>query len=164
MVMDATVRTRTHSGRVLLIVLIVAVLSIGLGAGIGAVWMGRAEKPGGQSRAGAQTPTAGHRQEAPATIYSLGEIVVNLADPGTMRYAKITAAVGLAEKTDDDKLKQLAPVLRVAVIAILTNKRFEDLHRPGGLDLLKSELRDEFARRLPGCTVVEVYLEGFGMQ
>jgi flagellar basal body-associated protein FliL len=148
---------------------VVMFLMIGLGIGVGAVILGRSRRAADPGKDGKTLTRASQSSEPekpvmPVTLHSLGEIVVNLADVGILRYAKITVTVGYSEKLEDDKLKDCEPILRDALIHVLTAKRYADLHRQGGLDLLKAELKLEFNRRIPEHHVVEVYLEGFGMQ
>jgi flagellar basal body-associated protein FliL len=68
------------------------------------------------------------------------------------------------EHVPDEKLKEQEPVLRDAVLGVITRKRFEELHRGGGLQKLKKEIRSTVQPRLRGATLVDVYLDQFAMQ
>lgn len=158
--MDTASRAGRHTGKALmLIILIVSVLSVVVGGGVGVMLLHRSRKPHAHD-----TNPGGGQPAEPATMHSLGEMVVNLADIGVLRYAKITVSVGFEDKIEDDKLKDLDPILHDALIHVITAKRFGDLHRIGGLDQLKVDLKDEFSRRIHDHRIVEVYLESFGMQ
>jgi flagellar FliL protein len=98
------------------------------------------------------------------SVYSLGEIVVILADMSTMRYAKVSVALGFVEKVPEEQFKEEQAVLRDIVIGVLTRKTFDQLHRKGGIDRLKKEILESTAARFHGGTVAEVYLEAFAMQ
>ncbi len=98
------------------------------------------------------------------SVYSLGEIVVNLADTSTMRYAKVSVAFGFVEKVPEDQIKEQLPVLRDIVIEVVTRKTFDQLHHRGGIDRLKHEILTTTAQRFHTATAAEVYLEAFAMQ
>jgi flagellar basal body-associated protein FliL len=126
------------------------------GVGVGLIMSKRALASGGKK--------ASKKPRRVAMVHSLGETVVNLADIGTLRYVKVTVALGFLEKIPDEKLKEYDPVLRDAIIGVFTRKRFDDLHRSGGVQKVKAEILQATARRLPDATVAEVYLESFAMQ
>jgi flagellar FliL protein len=165
-VTESTPKAVRH-GKVMPLVLVtmsVLSVSLGVGVGIGGLLVSRASRSIAPGTTETRNQVVPPRSDPPATIHSLGEMIVNLADLGQLRYAKLTVAAGFPDKLDDDKLKDYDPMLRDAVIFVVTRKRFEELHRVGGLDELKEELRAEFCRRLPAHPVSEVYLEAFGMQ
>lgn len=134
----------------------VGALLLGLGAG---VFMARRVHAGS-----AHAEKKSHPQVVVSTVDSLGELVVNLADTSTMRYAKVNVALGFVEKLPDEQIKEDQPVLRDIVIGVLTRKTFDQLHRKGGIERLKKEIRAATAARFHGATVAEVYLEAFAMQ
>jgi flagellar FliL protein len=106
----------------------------------------------------------GHSAAEVGTVYSLGEMVVNLADTGSLRYAKVTISLGFEEKLSEEKLKEREAALRDAVINVITCKRFDDLHGKGGMQKLREQIRVATTNRVPDATVAEVYFESFAMQ
>jgi flagellar FliL protein len=154
---------RRKSGKSMLIILIVlTVCSIGIGTGIG-LFMGGRGKSGSEHGKGAKAAKK-EQVKQPETMFSLGEMTVNLADTRVMRYAKLTVAIGVAEKVDEEKMKAFEPPMKDAVISVITGKRFEDLHRNGGIDQLKVDLKKAVGERIPGITVAQIYVEGLAMQ
>jgi flagellar basal body-associated protein FliL len=133
-------------------------LGVGLALGKGA--LGNAKSHGGKKGAKNKSRPA----TEVGTVYSLGEMVVNLADTGSLRYAKVSIALGFQEKVSEDKLKEREAVLRDAAISVITGKRFNDLHGKSGMQKLREQIRLATSGRLPGATVVEVYFESFAMQ
>src|ERR1051326_1574873 len=112
---------RMRSGRSKLILLIVCGL-VAISGGVAAgLLLGRRTHTGKQAEKKSEPVE-------PGTIYSLGELVVNLADTGSMRYAKLTVALGVAEKLPEEGLKDQEPVLRDAIVGVVTRKRFDELH------------------------------------
>lgn len=100
----------------------------------------------------------------PEMVFSLEETVVNLADKDELRYLKIAVALGLEKKDSEEHLKEHLPVMRDAVIGVLTRKTFDDLHTPEGVEKTKKEIRKAVNKHLKKLHVVQVYFEGFAMQ
>jgi flagellar FliL protein len=151
---------RCRAGRSPILLMLICAL-VALTAGVGAgLLMGR------RALAGSRDKKGHARKEVvePGTVAPLGELVVNLGDTDTLRYAKITVSLGLVEKVSEEKMKEQTPILRDAVISVMTGKQFRDLHRPGGVKALKEEVRQAVQKRLPHATVLEVYFEAFAMQ
>lgn len=109
--------------------------------------------------------------EGPATMLSMGEMVVNLADTSETRYLKtdivleihgtMPAAEGGGEGGGGGSAN--AP-LRDAIIGVLSSKQFAELNKPGGKDQLKEELMAAVNKRLEEAKVTEVYFNEFAMQ
>jgi flagellar protein FliL len=134
-------------------------LVIGVGAGM-VVSSKRAHAGSAHSR-----KNHGKEEKGPIeTVYSLGELVVNLSDPSPLRYAKFTIALGIREKIADEELKVQEPLFKDAVINVVTKRSFVELHRKDGLKRLKREILAATANRVPKVTVSEVYFEQFAMQ
>lgn len=155
---------RLRAGKAMVVTLgVCALLGIVAGTGFGFLIGKRSDASAAETAKSSPTRAAG-KSTAPATVYSLGEMVVNLADVGSLRYAKLSVALGFEETLGEEKLKTLAPVLRDAVIDILTRKRFGDLHQKNGIPKLKKEILAAARARVPDATIVGVYLEAFAMQ
>lgn len=155
---------RKRSGKSMLVILIgCGLVSIALGVGAG-VFLGKRAHAGEAhgKKAGKQK----HGSEAPevGAIFSVGEIVVNLADMDVMRYAKASVAFGFREKLPEEKFKEKEPVLRDTVITVLTRSTFKELHRKGGIPKLKRQLLEAANARVRETPISEVYVEGFAMQ
>jgi flagellar FliL protein len=137
-----------------------AIIMIGGGTVVGVFLNRRAtvKKPGNAQ--------PDHAQEAVkvATVFSLGEMVVNLADTDSLRYAKLSVALGIEEKLAEEKLKEHEAELRDGVIDVLTSHRFAELHGKGGVQRLKKELARTLSSRFHAGRISKVYLESFAMQ
>ena len=144
----------------ILLLVVFTVISCGLGVGIGMFLMGRS-KGGGKHE---ESHDKRALKAQPTVVYSLGDMVVNLADQGALRYARITVAIGFTEKVDDAKLKTYEPLMKDAVINVVTGHRFDELHRKGGIQLIKDDIRKSVMEQVPDLKVGEVYLEAFAMQ
>jgi flagellar protein FliL len=152
---------RSQAGKSLLILLVgCGLVSVALGVGAGIFMARRAHASSAHGKREKKTP----QPLVVGSVYSLGEIVVNLADMSTMRYLKVSIALGFVEKVPEEQFKEDQAVLRDIVIGVLTRKTFDQLHRKGGIDHLKKEILASAAARFHGGTVAEVYLEAFAMQ
>src|SRR5262245_30762732 len=150
-----------RSGKSMLVILIgCGMLSVSLGVGAG-VFLGKRAHAGeahgkksGKQERGSEPPEVG-------AIFSVGEIVVNLADMDVMRYAKASVAFGFRERLPEEMFKEKEPVLRDAVINVLTRRTFKQLHRRSGIPTLKQELLAAASSRVRDTPISEVYIEGF---
>jgi len=136
-------------------------LALVIGVGVGMVMSSK------RAQAGEAHAKKGRNKEVKRpieTVYSLGEQVVNLADSSPLRYAKFTIAFGICDKVPDEEIKDYEPLLKDAVIGVVTKKRFDELHRRGGLKRLKNEILAATEGRVPKVTIAEVYFEQFAMQ
>jgi flagellar FliL protein len=145
----------------IVMLIIAAILALAAGVGTGFLMIKRAQA---DTKHGAKKSSDGEKGTKAATLHSLGEMVVNLADTGSLRYAKLSVAVGFEQKLSEEKLKDLQPVLRDAVIGVITNQRFTDLHQKNGPAKLKKQLQQAIQERVDDVNVVDVYLEAFAMQ
>ena len=137
--------------------IIAAALVVALVAGVGVFMLkGRGHKNGGAE------------EKKPAASLELGEFVVNLADPGEIRYLKtnvVLAVTGeVAAGGGHGGESGPSPAVRDAVIEVLSSKRFAELAMPRGKKKLKKDIIAAVNKRLEGCQAVDVYFNDFAMQ
>lgn len=155
--MTNIMKMRSRAGKTLPIILAACVLvSVGAGVGVGMVLSKKAQASPAKEKK--------HEEVEPALVHSLGEMVVNLADTESLRYVKVTVAVGLKDKLDEEKLKEMSPIMRDSVINVLTRKTFKELHKAGGPAKAKEEILHEIEENAHGVVLTKVYFEGFAMQ
>ena len=148
---------RLRSGKALPMILAGCVLvSAGVGIGVG-MFLGKGAMASPDKK-------KKHHEVEPAVVFSLGEMVVNLADTDTLRYVKVSVALGIVEKMSEEKLKEHTPAMRDAVIEVLTNKKFTELHRSTGIPEAKREISAAVEERVHDVKIARVYFEGFAMQ
>lgn len=158
-------RNGFRPGKALPIILAACVLvSGGVGTGVGLL-MGKKASASAEVDGGKDKKKKKKKHEAePQTIHSLGEMVINLADTDTLRYAKASVTLGFEEKVPEEKMKEITPILRDQVLTVLSRKRFTELHKIDGTMKAKEEIREALEEHLTAFTVTEVYFEGFCMQ
>jgi len=121
------------------------------------------------------TAKAGESEEAALLYQVLDEFVVNLANPGANRYLKTGITLGYSA-TDEPKgkggeesgkaapFKDKEPILRDAIIAVLTSKTTADLATLAGKEAFKQEILKAAQEANPKAKYKAVYLTSFTMQ
>ena len=143
-------------GKTLIVILLgCSLLSVGLGVGVAMFLGGKAQPPKSEKK---------EEHPEPKMVHSLGEMIINLADQETLRYAKVGVAVGFKDKLGEEEIKELEPILKDTVIHVITERTFKELHRKHGISGLKKELVKALEESVPKHEVVSVYFEGFAMQ
>jgi flagellar basal body-associated protein FliL len=94
----------------------------------------------------------------------LDEFLVNLADPGTEHYLKVTMALGLSKQADEKKIEEELAPIKDAVISVLSNSKRDEIGTEAGKTSLKEEIKARLNKRLGGHKIVEVYFTAFATQ
>jgi flagellar FliL protein len=82
-------------------------------------------------------------------MYNLGSFLVNLADKNANTYAKVSITLELSnEKVQQEVVKRL-PIIKDAVINLLSSKTYDEIRTPEG----KEELRLELIKRINAILV-----------
>ncbi|MFN0070966.1 MAG: flagellar basal body-associated protein FliL [Chloroflexota bacterium] len=157
--------------------LFAAVQFLNLPIGNGAV---AAEQDDGHKPA----PKAGSKKPEPevhGTIVPLKERIVNLADPGILRYLKTTVVLeiydphppaagggghGAPKKGDTmpEDLKTKAPLIEDHVTTLLTTKTTSELMTAQGKNALKTEIKTALNKALKDDRILAVYFTDFVIQ
>lgn len=114
-----------------------------IGLGVGAYFMGLV--PGLQS---ANAAVEGEGESSPVSwkdgaILDGGSFVVNLADPGAPRYAKVSYAIVLAEGVDADVAEERLPIVKDRVMPFLMEKTAAELSTPEGFKLVRDRVTED---------------------
>ncbi len=98
--------------------------------------------------------------------FDLEPFVVNLADTDRKRYLKVVMQLELendkkVSKKLEKELKDKLPVVRDAIITLLSSKKSSDISTPQGKIKLKKEIIDTLNAKLVSGRVVNVYFTEF---
>ncbi|WP_052369083.1 flagellar basal body-associated FliL family protein [Serpentinimonas barnesii] len=77
---------------------------------------------------------------APPTFMPLENMVVNLADPGAMRFAQIGISVQLADSATADRLTAFMPAIRNGMLRLASQRTAAELLTPAGKDALAADM------------------------
>lgn len=86
-------------------------------------------------------------QVAPQKIgimYNLGSFLVNLADKNANTYAKVSITLELSNQKVQEEVVKRLPIIKDAVINLLSSKTYDQIRTPEG----KEELRLELIKRI----------------
>jgi flagellar basal body-associated protein FliL len=90
-------------------------------------------------------------------IYSVGEITVNLNEPGYKRYIKVDVSLGSTDKALETELAEYMSKVKDTINEILRSKKIEDINTAEKTDAIKNEIRDKVNSLLTKGKVTKVY-------
>ncbi len=98
--------------------------------------------------------------------FDLEPFVVNLADTDRKRYLKVVMQLELENdkkvaKKLEKELQDKLPVIRDAIITLLSSKKSEDISTPQGKINLKKQIIDTLNSKLVSGKIVNVYFTEF---
>ncbi|MEO5356804.1 MAG: flagellar basal body-associated FliL family protein [Nitrospirae bacterium YQR-1] len=97
-----------------------------------------------------------------AAILPLDPFVVNLIEAG--RYMKITVQVEIEDKKMEAEMKEKLPILRDAIIILLSSKSLESVSGPDGKLMLKDEMLARVNQALGEDLITNIYFTDFVVQ
>ncbi|MBI5017372.1 MAG: flagellar basal body-associated FliL family protein [Deltaproteobacteria bacterium] len=115
----------------------------------------------GDGKEGAHTASAAPGMGPTA---SLEPFVVNLADPGRPRYAKIVVQLELDAEPAAGEIEGLKPKVRDSLIMLFSSKTSEEMITVGGKETLRNEIIRRLNALLTTGKVAEVYFTEFVVQ
>jgi len=140
------------------------ILVVGLAAGIlvllcGALaWKFVLHKPPQAEQAPAE-----EQAKAPPFLYSLDPFIVNLFDPKSVRYLKVTLQLELAGITKEEVDTQV-PKIRDSLIILISSKKLEEVASMEGKLRLREEILFRINRILGEGKTREIYFTDFVVQ
>ena len=147
-------------GKLLLIGLLLLILLIGGGAG--AYFFLFAKKSEEKKE---EAPKPKVSPEAVGVMYKLEPaFIVNLADPELTMYARVSITLELSSPEVVLEVQKREPIIRDAIIEILSNKTSRELRSPEGREQLKLEIIKRINTILVQGGVRNVYFTEFVVQ
>jgi flagellar FliL protein len=96
--------------------------------------------------------------------YDAGEIIVNLADMGQARYAKIQTVFELPDEKTLDEIKKREPQIKDAIIEIFSSKQAEQFLEIKSRNEIKQEILNKINLILKSGKVKNVYFTNIVVQ
>jgi flagellar FliL protein len=153
------------SKKLIIVILGVVVLLIGMmGAGFFMLW----------SKISASAPAAvspeGQHSEAPqeehglGPLYSLGTLIVNLADEGGKRYLRVSIDMELSDQALQEQVEKRLPQIRDTILMILPTKTYKDINTTEGKQTLRTQIISELNNFLSNGSITNLYFTEFVVQ
>jgi flagellar protein FliL len=120
--------------------------------------------PGTKDVVAAPKKPAKHAKEEEAKIILLDEIVVNPAETGGRRYLAVTLGLQLAGAEAEKALEKNKPLVRDALISLLSSKHLEQLASISYRDTLKTEIKEAIQKQMHDTEIENVVFSGYVLQ
>jgi flagellar FliL protein len=133
---------KKSGGKKKLILILIPVLLLLIGGGAGAYFFVFHKK----SEAKKAVPVAPKKL---GIMYDLGSFLVNLADKNANTYAKVSITIELSNQKVQEEVVKRLPIIKDAVINLLSSKTYNEIRTPEG----KEELRLELIKRINAILV-----------
>jgi len=98
------------------------------------------------------------------SVVMLDEIVVNPADTGGRRYLVVTLGLQTKAPEADKTVEKYKPLIRDALISLLSSKHLDELSRITYRDSLRTELTAAVNRQVHGLTIDNVIFSSYVLQ
>ena len=140
--------------RTLLIILIVLLLLTGLGVG-GYLYY--------------KSTTSEDKNTGPdpekLVTYSMGSLLVNLADPGGSNFMRLTPVLEYEQNKKNKKLgeelNKNKAALQDCIIRVIRKKKLTDVQPPDSIDKVAAEIKDEVNKNLREGEIYRVYFSEY---
>ncbi len=145
-------------GKLLIVLLLLLILLIGGGAGAYFFLFAGKEKE-------EETPKPKVSPETVGVMYKLEPaFIVNLADPEVTMYARVSVTLEVSSPEVVLEVQKREPIIRDAIIEILSNKTSRELRSPEGREQLKLEIIKRVNTILVQGGIRNVYFTEFVVQ
>ncbi len=149
----AGAEAKPKSKKLLVIILVtVLVLLLGLGAAAFLLLKGGGDDDFDDAEKTTQ-PVRDARPRTPPQYMALDPVVINLADPGSIRYAQVGITLQVDTTATADRIKAFLPTVRNGILRQISRRTADELLRPEGKDQLAQDILD-LVREETGLPVV----------
>lgn len=160
---------KKKSGLVKWIILLILLLGLGGGGYFAYLkfFAGNKDQPVAEQKQEKSTDNGASSQEklpGDGFTVTLPTFVVNLADPLGRRYLKLGIDVEVASEQDSAELNKKQPMVKDALILLLSSKTYQDLSTMENKILLKKEIVDRLNQIMGGSKVLQVYFTDMVIQ
>jgi len=97
-------------------------------------------------------------------IYKMAPFIVNLADADGRRYLKTTIELEMADDNVRAEVDKRLPMLRDAMLILLSGKTFEEINDTQGKMTLRQEMESKFDSLISTGAIKRVYFTEFVVQ
>jgi flagellar FliL protein len=104
------------------------------------------------------------KKSGPSSVYSIGAIIVNLADQEAQKYLKVQIALELSSPKLEEEIKKREPQIKDIIISVLSSKTMADVSNPQGKIALKQEIMKRINLSLVEGEVTDMFFSEFVIQ
>jgi flagellar FliL protein len=101
-------------------------------------------------------------ETAQGVMHKMDPFLVNLADPGQLRYLKATLHIETHQKGEE--YEKRLPQLRDLVLTVLSSKNYRDIMTSEGKNALREEIKGKMNQLLAETKVKNIYFTEFVIQ
>lgn len=112
----------------------------------------------------AQTTDAANKGTGIGPLYSFDTFIVNLADPGGIRYLKVSMQAEVDSNKVIEEMEKRNPQVRDLILTVLSSKTYAEVSTPQGKIALKQEIIRRLNLILTTGTVRNIYFTEFVSQ
>lgn len=124
----------------MLIIILAVVLLLVVGGGVGAYLLFKPAPEEGDAAEETHAPAKKDKHAAPPQYMPLDALVINLADPGGLRYAQVGITLQLEDAHTGDTVKAFLPTIRNGILMQIARRSADELLRPEGKEALASDI------------------------
>lgn len=97
-------------------------------------------------------------------LYSIGTMIVNLADQGGQRYLRINMELELSHPEVSSEIDKRLPLVRDTILLVLSTKTFQDISSNEGKNALRTQLVASLGKFFMPGNIVNVFFTEFVVQ
>ena len=97
-------------------------------------------------------------------LYSIGTMIVNLADKGGKRYLRVNMELELSHPEVAEEIEKRLPLVRDRVLIVLSSKTYEEISTAVGKDELRTKLITDLGKLFVPDSIVNVFFTEFVVQ
>jgi flagellar FliL protein len=97
-------------------------------------------------------------------LYSIGTMVVNLADKGGKRYLRVNMELELSHPEVAEEIEKRLPLIRDSILMVLSTKTYEDISTTDGKNELRNQLVMSLGKFFMTGNIVNVFFTEFVVQ
>lgn len=97
-------------------------------------------------------------------LYSIGTMIVNLADKGGKRYLRVNMELELSHPEVAEEIEKRLPLVRDSILMVLSTKSYQDISTTDGKNALRTELVTDLGKFFMEGNIVNVFFTEFVVQ
>ena len=159
-------KKRGISKLLIAIILFVVLFFMGMmAAGFYILWS-RIPAPQVAMDSGESMPEKEIKEEPPdlGPIYSIGTMIVNLADKDGKRYLRVNMELELSHPEVSGEIEKRLPLVRDRILMVLSSKAYQDISTTDGKNELRKQLVENLDEFFVAGDIVNVFFTEFVVQ